>query len=340
MFSSVPVRLGALALLLSAAGTGASRAGEQVLRFNDPASPGRVVIQMAVGDVSVTGADVAELTLTSSEPLGDDSEPREDGLRRLNPGNSYTILQEGNTITIRASGLLGGKRHFGGGVPNDLTLLVPRQTAVRVERTGPGDISVEHLTGDVEIRAMSGDVVLAGLAGGAVIETMNGDVDASFSSLPGAKPISISTANGDVDLRVPADAKATVRFSTLRGDMLTDFGADEFKTLTENIVGDVEGAHSGDQAMAEYARQEAQRAKDEARRIRQEAAAAKEEAKRVAGTGSAAGIPPVPPVPPMPPFPAVPTFSGGQMIAGDLNGGGTSITITTLSGEIRLRKTK
>jgi len=330
-------------LLLSAAGTGASRAGEQVLRFNDPASPGRVVIQMGGGDVSVTGADVAELTLTSSEPLGDDSEPREDGLRRLNPGNSYTMLQEGNTITIRASGLLGGHRHFGGGVPNDLTLRVPRQTGLRVERTGPGDITVENLTGDVEIRAMSGDVSLVGLAGGAVIETMNGDVDASFTSLPGTRPISISTANGDVDLRVPANAKATVRFSTLRGDMLTDFGADEFKTLTENIVGEVESPGSGDQALAEFARHEAQRAKDEARRIRQEAAAANDEARRTTGSSSATGVPPVPPMPPMPPmppFPAVPTFSGGQMIAGDLNGGGTSITVTTLSGEIRLRKAK
>lgn len=331
---------GAIALLITAGAASWARAGEQVLKFADPSSPGKIVIQMGLGDVQVTGADVTEVTLTSSEESSVDSEPRDDGLRRLNAGNSYGVTHEGNTITIRASGIFGAHRHFGSGAPNDIMVQVPRGTGVKVERMGPGDIMLENLAGDVEIRAMSGDVSLVGLSGGAVIETMNGDVEATFARVADAKPISISTANGDVELRVPADSKATVRFRTLRGDMLTDFGADQLKTLTEDVVGVEGGSALSEQAQAEIDRE---LAREEARRAKEEARQAREEAKRASAASSAgtvAPVPPIPPIPPMPHFPSVPVLSGGEVIAGDLNGGGTGITVTTLSGDIVFRKAK
>jgi hypothetical protein len=290
-----------------------------VLAFNDPAAPGKVIVQMGLGDISVTGADVSDVTLTTSEELSDDSAPREDGLRRLNPGVNYSVTREGNTITIRASGFLGGHRHFADGAPNDIVVRVPRGTGVKIERTAPGDTKLENLAGDVEIRAMSGDVWLAGLTGGAVVETMNGDVDAAFGTVAADRPISISTANGDVELRVPADTRATVRFRTLRGDMLTDFDADQLKTLTEDVVRVEEKVARGERVEAEIVRRKAIRA---------------------AAMGGAASVPPVPPIPPMPHLPSVPVISGGVVIASDLNGGGTGITITTLSGDIVFRKAK
>jgi hypothetical protein len=327
---------GAIALLFAAGAACWARAGEQVLKFADPAAPGKIVIQMGLGDVRVVGAPISEVKVVSAEDLSGESEPRDDGLRRLDAGGDHTISSEGNVVTIVCNGMFGGHRS-----PEETNLLVtvPVATSVVIERAGPGETTLEKLSGDVEVHAAIGDIVLEGMSGGAVVETVNGDVRAVFTGLAADHAISISAVRGDVDLHVPVTAKADVRFRTFRGEVLTDFG-DELKTRMETGWSEDEETASVEEEKAR-AEQEREHAREMERQAREEAKRAAAEAKRAAGkNNSGVSIPPIPPIPPMPAIPHIPPMAGGRVVAGTLNGGGTDITITTLSGEIRFRKAK
>jgi hypothetical protein len=204
-------------------------------------------------------------------------------------------------------------------------------------------------------------VRLTDLGGGAIVETMNGEIAASFAALPDKKPVSFSSTNGEVKLRIPADAKANVRFRTHNGAILTDFTDDVLKTKAEDLGrtdwGTVAGQHVamaaqiGSQVgreMAQMAREVAAEAKSAVREAQAEARDRAEEAKERAtgidgkSTGEAApASPPAPRVPrgPHPPLPPIiPAIAGGKVVSGTLNGGGIEIQVTTMNGDITLRK--
>lgn len=334
--SSRLLRLPLAALAASLAG-GLASGEAQVLRFPDPAAPGRLVVRMGLGDVRVTGADTTEVTLTAGALAARETTPRDDGLRRLDGGDDYAVTQEGDTITVTHGGVFGR----GHGDPSaEIALVVPRATRVIIERTGPGDTALASLGGDVEVRAAIGDITLEALAGGALVEAINGDVSATFTRLADDRPVSISAVRGDVDVRVPQDARARVRFRTLRGEVLTDFPEDVLATRMERA-----GDHGTGSGADETARRDAERAREQARvdaeRAREqarEARAAAAEAKRQAREGVSAGNVPIPPVPPMPPMPPIPPMAGGKVVTGTLNGGGPELSITTLMGDITFRK--
>lgn len=332
---------GALALLLAGAAAIQARAEERILKFADPASPGKVVIQMGLGDLHIVGADVKDVKVLSDEDIGGEQEPRDDGLRRLDAGDNHSVSTDGNTIRIVCNGMFGG-RHGGGS--SDLELTVPKSTHVIVQRAGPGDTQVENLAGDIEMHAAIGDIELAEISGGVLIEAAHGDVQATFTSFPTDRAVSISTANGDVDVRVPEDAKAKVRFRTLRGEILTDFSKDRLvskmeqaETLvieTEDVSVDVKTELKREQ---ERARAEQERAREEARMAQRAAKDAAEQARRAAReAGVSEGM--VPPIPPMPPMPSLPPMAGGKVVTGTLNGGGPDLAITALMGDVTLRK--
>jgi hypothetical protein len=44
------------------------------------------------------------------------------------------------------------------------------------------------------------------------------------------------------------------------------------------------------------------------------------------------------PVAPMAPKPAIPTITGGKLVTGTLNGGGPEISVSTMNGEVIVRK--
>ncbi len=327
---------GALALLLAASSALADGQNQRTIPFADPGAPGKVIIQVGLGDVHVIGADVTEVTVQSEEPLAGEEEPRGDGLRRLDSGpGTRAVSVSGNTITLGSGAPFGF--HGGRGAASDLTVTVPMSTTVVVERSAPGDTRVEKLSGDVEIRAIVGDVVLQDLSGGAAVETVNGDIRAVFTALAAERPVSISAVRGDVDLHVPGTAKADVRFRTLRGEVLTDFG-DELKTRMEDhwveegtsVVVDVETARQSADQDRRAAEKLARQAADDARR-------AEADARRAAKHAGGAHVS-MPPMPPMPPMPHIPPMAGGRVVSGMLNEGGTDISVTTLNGSIRFRK--
>ncbi|HUL54492.1 MAG TPA: DUF4097 family beta strand repeat-containing protein [Opitutaceae bacterium] len=322
-----------------------------VLKFSDPAKPGKIRLHVMWGDVTVTGADTPEVTIASNIKNKNVPEKRADGLRRLDSEVTYSAEEKDNVITVE----LGGEGPFPTDGDATLTITAPRATSVVIENSLGGDVTVKNLAGDSEIRCLNGEVHLNQISGAALVETMNGEIHAAFAKVPEGKPLSFTSMNGEVSVLIPADTKANVRLRTQNGAVYTDFDEKALVTRTEAAHGRISthirintGHPSGKSksesmtdsdwhAEVRDAVREAARAGAEAAREAAEAArAAVDAAREGIAEAHANAIPAIPPIPPMPHV--MPSVSGGKVVSGTLNGGGPEIQIATMNGSITLRK--
>ena len=350
-----------LATALALAAIGPARADDSTssIAFSDPSKPGTLKIRVGHGEVAVHGADVKAITVTSeSEPVN--SAPRKDGLRVLSASAGYVLSEKGNVASLEY-----GTDGYSG-APTDFDITVPRDTSIVVSNASHGDFACTGVSGDVDVRAINGDVRLSEVSGGALVETLNGDITVAVKSLAQSRPLSFSSMNGKVTIRVPADAKAAIRFRTHRGVILTNFDDKALVTRTEisrRASKKAPKAPSRDKGQAAGAPQQAgpdkalreqspeteatpesegdwhAEMRDSIRGAAIEAAdAAREAAEAVREGLSEARIELSGVMPPTTPIPPLPPMTGGKIVSGTLNGGGVEIQAATLNGDIILKK--
>ena len=315
----------------------AARAEENLstIKFSDSTKPGTLKIVVGRGDLRIKGGDTAEISVNSeSKPVK--TKPRKDGLRILTASSSFTLNEKDNVVTLDA--LSDGWA----GAPADFSITVPRTTSVVVASSYGGDITCTGVSGNLEIKNTSGEITLDDITGGALVETMNGEIHATVRELHDGKPLSFTSMNGEVVLRVPADAKANVRLRTQNGSILTDF--DDKVLVTKTEATPRSSAHrtprvivtNGNSVLPPEAREAIREAvqagaaamRDAAQAAR-EAAQAAREAAREESADSTALVSPIPPIPPV---------TGGKLVTGTLNGGGPEISVTTMNGDVTLRQ--
>jgi len=85
-----------------------------------------------------------------------------------------------------------------------------------------GAIVIDGVNGELEASAMSGPVTITNSSGSVVAHSMSGKITASLNRVAADKPNSFSTFNGDVEVTLPADTKANLRFKSFRGDVFSD----------------------------------------------------------------------------------------------------------------------
>lgn len=316
------------------------------IKFSDPSKPGTFKIAVARGDLRIEGGKREDIVIRSETPPRARSQ-RKDGLRVLTEAASYSLAEKDNVVTLDAV----SDRSASG--PADFKIVVPAGTNVMIASAYGGDISCSGLTGDIEIKSMNGVVRLDGIAGSALVETMNGEINAAVHELHEGKSLSFTSMNGEVTLRLPADAKANVRLRTQNGAIATDFDEKVLVTqveaapatfrmsrhggsvLTPEIRDSIRDAIRGGVEVAKHAAAAAKEAADAAREGLEES--------DTPPPGDAPKVPatPRPPVPPrvsVPPVPAIPTLTGGKLVTGTLNGGGPEINVATMNGDVTLRK--
>jgi hypothetical protein len=326
-----------LAVLL----TFAARADDRrsTVAFSRPDQPGTIKIQVARGTLEIQGADSAEVVVVSNQAPKSQA-PRQDGLRVLSAASSFSLSEKDNVITLDAL-------ESGAGSAATFRLTVPRQSSIVVQNSWGGDIRCAGITGNIEITGTNGSIRLEDVAGGVVVTTMNGEIHATMKELQAGKPLSFQSMNGEIVLRLPADTQANVRIRTQNGSVLTDFDEQALVTKTESsgrhFVSHAPFAPDGQNILTPAARdaiREAARVGAEAVR---EAAVAIKEAAEAAREGAHASrmapTPPAAPRAPRAPKPMImPTLTGGKLVTGTLNGGGTEINIATMNGDVTLRR--
>jgi hypothetical protein len=373
-----------LILLAVTLGCHVATAGEensQTIKFSDPTKPGTVKINLGRGELRVQGADTAEVTV-KTDAKATTSEPRKDGFRVLSAASSFELRERDNLITLDTA-----KEWNGRGGKADFDLTVPRNTTVIVQNAMGGDIRCGGIQGDIEINSMHGEIRLDDVAGGVVVGTMNGEIRASIRELNEGKPLSFTSMNGEVVIRLPQTAKANVRLRTQNGSVLTDFEESALITKTEVAPGSglkrvpfnksgrvlnaevqdaireatqmsataikeaLEAVKEGLEAArldSDEGRQQMEDAKREMERARRELERMRNEQARAASRGERAPGIPAPPAPPavegrrgLPAMPSpkpVPTITGGKLVTGTLNGGGPEISVSSMNGDVILRK--
>lgn len=341
------VSLVACSLLAIAPAASSARADgpeKTSIKFSDPAKPGTLRIAIAMGDLRIHGTDAAEISVSTELPQ-ESTQPRADGLRVLSESATYSLTEKDNVVTLEAGHDFNFGRH-----DSSFEITVPRATNVVIKSSLGGEIVVGQVTGDIEIKSLNGEVLLEDVTGGALVETMNGEISARIQSLREGKPISFTSMNGEISLQVPEDAKANVRLRTQNGAILTDFDEKALVTKTESIRGGrktgrvvvsvgkdtmVNGDSSAEvrESVRAAIKAGADAAREAAEAMREAAQAAREAAReaRVDEEGPIAPLPPIPPLPPM---------TGGKLVSGTLNGGGTDIHVTAMNGDVTLRKAR
>lgn len=342
------------------------------LTFSDPSLPGTVKVHLGRGDLLVEAADTPEVTV-KTEASPEPSKPRKDGLRVISAASSFVFKESNNIVTLDATTSETGRSKA------SFHLTVPRNATLIVQNAWGGEIHCRGIAGDIEINSMQGRIRLDEVSGGVVAGTMNGEIQASIRALQDGKPLSFTSMNGEVVLRVPSDTKANVRLRTQNGSVLTDFEESVLVTRTEATAGfargkgpfEVRGSKVLSVEVQEAIREatqlsatairealeaireglegakldtdDARRKLDDARRqmerSRREATAQQRHAEqKVDGEAPPAPAAPMAPRVPAPPKPPVPTITGGKLVTGTLNGGGPEISVTTMNGDVILRK--
>jgi hypothetical protein len=303
-------------------------------KFSDPAKPGVLKLSLPWAEIRVTGTDDNEIVVSSSLDQKGRVETDDEGFRRLDEEATFELVEEANVATVRIAGDNAWAAHGA-----EFNIRVPRNTSLVIRNQAGGDVAVEGVEGDLDINSMNGEVRLVDIASSAIVNTMNGEINASFKHAP-AKPVSFSTLNGEIDVRLPADTKANLRMRTHNGSIRTNFPDQVLQTKTEKVTGPATPvARTGDATDAterELARHERDLAKLEAKMAKEAARVAAEVARNIEvrvgdGEDTVVVVPPVPPVPPVPGF-------GGKTIVGTLNGGGIDIKLTSMNGAITLRQ--
>jgi DUF4097 and DUF4098 domain-containing protein YvlB len=318
--------LAAIVSLLLSTTTRAADDESSSIKFSNPSQPGTLKVSVTNGDIRIRGVDTAEVTV-QTELKPETQTQRKDGLRVLTSSSSYKLTEKDNVVTLS----YGTDSWPGSG--GDFNITVPRNTNIVISNAFGGDISIGELTGDVEVKSLNGEVKLQDLSGGALVETMNGEIHADVVALKDGKPLSFTSMNGEVSLNLPADAKANVRLRTHNGSILTDFDENQLVTTTASLR--AEGRRNADEANAEGDKEE-RKSREAAKAARDAARDAERQARRSADVAVQDGhvsvniqIPPIPPLPPM---------TGGKIVTGTLNGGGPEIRITTMNGNVTIRK--
>jgi DUF4097 and DUF4098 domain-containing protein YvlB len=211
--------------------TTSTASGERInVSFTDPARPGKLVVSLMSGQIHVKGHDANNVVVETMDHDDDRDEGRgkSAGLRRLrNTASGLTIEEENNEMRISSQ------------MHNEvsLSILVPVRTSLKLTLMNGDNIVVERVEGELEVNNMNGDISLTNVAGTGIIHSANGEVKAHFTRVTG-KPMSFTTLNGDVDVALPADIKATVRLDSGHGDIYTDFPIEMLPTTMQQTVQD------------------------------------------------------------------------------------------------------
>jgi Putative adhesin len=310
------------------------------IKFSDPAKPGTLKISIGHGNLQVRGVDAKAVTVKSDTEATSPA-PRKDGMRELASASSFSLSEKGNLITLDAAA--DGPRGS-----SDFNLTVPRSTSLIVSNAWGGDISCSDVSGDIEIKNMNGRIKIDGIAGGVLVETMNGDVSADVRELREGKPLSFTSMNGEILIRVPSETKANVRLRSQNGSIWTDFDEKALVTKTESFgkvrpsarpsadaksrkrSNDSEMHEEIHTAVTEAVRVSVDAVQEATAAIREATMAAKAEVDAAwAGDRDGSPMPPRPPLPPM---------TGGKIVTGTLNQGGPEIQAASMNGDVTLRK--
>lgn len=187
--------------------------------LDDPSSPAHVQVHLMNGSITVRGSNINHVLVENRSPGREEHRmprpARAEGMKRLDMGNAgLNVTEENNLVNIQA-GIWNS--------PGNLTITVPLHSSLQLRSMSGGNIDVENVDGEIDATELSGNITLKNISGSVVAHSLNGQILATLDRIDPSKPSSFSTLNGDIDVTLPANAKATLRMKTDNGAIYSDF---------------------------------------------------------------------------------------------------------------------
>jgi Toastrack DUF4097 len=204
---------------VAASTQGQSDSGNRfVVNFSDPSRPGLLKVNLFNNGITVRSYNGKEIIIETTSrrirrPRPPDTTP--DGLKRIDTNTAgLTIEEENNVMSVSARNASDS---------GDLDIQVPLKTNLNLRTVNGGNIMVEGVEGEIEVSNTNGGVTLNNVAGSVVAHATNGRVAASLRDITPNKPMSFSSQNSNLDITLPANAKANLRMRTNNGGIYSDF---------------------------------------------------------------------------------------------------------------------
>jgi hypothetical protein len=144
-----------------------------------------------------------------------DKKAKTEGMKQI-PLESSGLTIEENDNRVKIS-LESWRRAY------DLEVRVPAGSSLHLGGASLDEVRVEGISGEIEIESATGDLKLVNVSGPVTASTTNGTIEATLGRLSADKPMSFVSFNGDIDLTLPADVRATLRIKAAMGEVFSDF---------------------------------------------------------------------------------------------------------------------
>jgi hypothetical protein len=211
-----------------------------VVSFSNPAKPGTVEVDLREGSITVRGYEGKDVIVEArwreklliqedkevaaalaEEELDEEERAKRKaqaekakGMKMLQvESTALTVEEEENVVRVEVDE---GKRAV------DLVIQVPFSTTLRLD-SGDGDVTVERVDGEIEVDSSDGSITLNNVSGPVVADSSDGEIKAVFGKVTPGKPMSFSTMEGDIDITLPFDVKASLKLKSEEGKVFTDF---------------------------------------------------------------------------------------------------------------------
>jgi DUF4097 and DUF4098 domain-containing protein YvlB len=162
------------------------------------------------GDVRIVGADVNQVTI---DALRTGSRDRLDHIK-------LDIELSGSTLKIEANKKDSDWTEKNNNVvKTEFDIQVPRQIVLDVD-VFSSNVSVRGVSGKQSLKTFSGTADVQDAASSLSCKTFSGNITVRMTG--GAPDADLETFSGDIDLRVPDSAKASLAFDSFSGTMTAD----------------------------------------------------------------------------------------------------------------------
>jgi hypothetical protein len=178
----------------------------------------KVAIELDADNIKIEGHAGDEVIIRggSTEPIPEQAK----GLKPLyntnvdNTGLGVAVNLEGGVLRIEKASRKSAK----------YTILVPNKASIMFTQINfqGSAVSLSNIDGDLELKTNNADIKLNNVTGPIVANSISGKLTAVFSSLNQSTPSSISLISGDLDITLPAAAKATLTMKSITGEIYTD----------------------------------------------------------------------------------------------------------------------
>lgn len=230
----------AFILFLCLSAIAAAQDNKVTVPLSSPSQPATLKVHLITGSITVTPGSGSQVVI-ESESRRERGPRRQDrnvppGMHRIDGGGYGFTAEEDHNVVMIGQDLAG---MAGGAV--SLAIQTPVNTSVELSTINGGHIDVTGLTGNFDVQNTNGSITLMNVSGAVSANTINGALTVSLDKVTPDKPMSFASMNGKVDITLPGDTKAKLRFKTTFGAVYSDFDVKTEPDNSKPVVEDSRG---------------------------------------------------------------------------------------------------